>query len=150
MSLLKAARTAQEILVAEFEWNFDDTMVNTAGNTVDFGAANAGGAAGAFDVIKLPPGAIVVGGSLTVTTAFDTAGYDIIVGDSADTNRYFETADLKALSTSALLVPGFRNPTGLDIRLTFGSDDACTTGVASLRVHYIIDNRTTAVNAGPA
>jgi hypothetical protein len=145
MALKKPARTAQRPLVAEFTWNFDDTMVNTAGNTVDFGKVNAGGAAGKFDVINLPVGAVVVGGSLTVETAFDTAGYDVTVGDSGSENRYLTSTDVKATGLTALVPTGYRG-TGQNIRITMSSDDVCTTGKATLRVEYVIGGRATEVN----
>lgn len=141
MALKKAARTAQRPVVAEFTWNFDDTMVNSAGNTVNFGSSNAGGAAGFFDVINLPRDAVVIGGSITIETAFDTAGYDITVGDSSSTNRYLTSTDLKATGFTALVPTGYRNTGGLNIRLGFSSDDACTTGKGTLRVEFIIDGR---------
>lgn len=140
MSLLKAARTAQYPLVAEFRWNFDDTMVNTVGNTVDFGAANLGGAAGLFVTIPLPPNAVVVGGDITIETAFDTAGYDITVGDTADTDRYLVSTDLKAAGRTALTLTGYRGA-GENIVLGFTSDDVCTAGKGTLRVQYIVSGR---------
>jgi hypothetical protein len=141
MAILRTNRGLQYPLVAEFVFNFDDTMVNTAGNLVDFGAANLGGAAGSFDVIHLPPSAIVIGGDISTDIAFDTAGFDVIVGDSATANRYHATADLKALGRVPLLTPGYVG-LGESIRLNFTSDDVCTTGRMSLRVHYIIRGRT--------
>ena len=140
MALKKPARTAQRPLVAEFTWNFDDTMVNTVGNTVDFGAANLGGAAGKFDVINLPVGAVVIGGELIVETAFDTAGYDITVGDSSSENRYLASTDVKALGRTALVPTGYHG-TGQNIRITMSSDDVCTTGKATLRVEFVIDGK---------
>lgn len=144
MSLLKASRTAQWPLVAEFTWNFSDTMVNSAGNTVDFGSSNLGGAAGIFEMIPLPPNAIVVGGDIIIETAFDTAGYDITVGDSASANRYLASTDLKALSRTALVPTGYRS-LGENLRVAFSSDDVCTTGKATIRVHYVISGRSTEV-----
>lgn len=141
MSLKKATRTAQTVLEAEFTWNFGDTMVNTVGNTVDFGAANLGGAAGKFDVINLPPNSVVLGGELIVETAFDTAGYDITVGDSAVENRYLTSTDAKGLGRTELVPTGFHNTGGLNLRITMSSDDVCTTGKATLRVQYVVDNR---------
>ncbi len=140
MALKKASRTAQRVLVADFTWNFNDTMVNTAGNTVDFGAANLGGAAGKFDVINLPRGAVILGGSLTVETAFDTAGYDVTVGDSGVENRYLTSTDVKGTGVTALVPTGYHG-TGQNIRITMSSDDVCTTGKATLRVEYMIDDR---------
>jgi hypothetical protein len=140
MALLIPTRTAQTPSVAEFLFNFNDTMVNTAGNTVDFGAANLGGAAGSFDILGLPIGAIVVGGRIITTVAFDTAGYDVILGDSVDTDRYHATADLKGLGTVALLTPGYFT-IGNKLRLNFTSDDVCTTGQMLIQVEFIIRGR---------
>lgn len=140
MSALITTRGAQYPLVAEFTFNFDDTMVNTAGNSVDFGAANLGGAAGSFDIINLPPNAIVIGGDISTDIAFDTAGFDVIVGDSVDTDRYHATADLKGLGRVPLLVTGYLG-VGNKIRLNFTSDDVCTTGRMTVRVLYLIRGR---------
>jgi hypothetical protein len=141
MAVLKATRTAQRPLVARFDWNFDDTMVNTVGNEVDFGAANLGGAAGSFDVINLPIGAVITGGSVVIETAFDTAGYDVTVGDSGTADRYLASADLKATGITALVPTGYRNTGGLNVRLGFTSDDVCTTGKGHLTVEYIIEGK---------
>lgn len=144
MSKLIASRTAQWPLVAEFKLNFDDTMVNTAGNTVDFGKTNLGGAAGAFDIIPLPPGAVVIGGEVVTETAFDTAGLDVTIGDSSSADRYLASADLKSAGRTALVPTGYRG-TGQNIRLTFSSDDVCTAGVLTVRVSYIVAGRSNEV-----
>lgn len=143
MTVLTAARTAQYALTATFTWNFSDTMLNTSGVSKDFGSSDLAMVA---DVIQQPPNAIVIDGHLDIITAFDTAGYDIIVGDSVDTDRYMATADLKAVSTTPLLTPGYVNTGGLPIRLTIASDDVCTTGKARLVVTYIVDGRAQEVN----
>lgn len=144
MTLKIKSRTAQYPLVAEFTFNFDDTMVNSAGNTVDFGAANAGGAAGIFEIIPLPPGATVIGGSVTTDTAFDTAGYDVTIGDSTTADRYLASTDKKALGFTALTPTGYIG-TGQNIRLAFSSDDVCTTGVMTVRIEYVIANRSSEI-----
>jgi hypothetical protein len=140
MGKLIAARTAQYPLAAEFTFNFDDTMVNSVGNEVDFGAANAGGAAGIFTVIPLPVGATVTGGSVTTDTAFDTAGYDVTVGDSGVADRYLTSTDKKGTGLTALVPTGFVG-NGEDIRIAFSSDDVCTTGKMTVRVEYTIAGR---------
>lgn len=138
MAVLTAARTAQYALTATFTWNYNDTMLNTSGVSKNFGSSDL---AFVGDVIPMPPNSIVTDGHLDIITAFDTAGYDIIVGDSVDTDRYMATADVKAVGTTALLTPGYINTGGLPIRLTIASDDACTTGKARLVVTYIVDGR---------
>ena len=140
MTVLKASRHAQWPLVAEFTFNFDDTMVNSAGNTVDFGKVNLGGAAGAFDVAALPPGAVVIGGDIVTETAFDTAGYDVTIGDATTANRYLTSSDVKGTGRTALVPTGFVS-TGEALRFTFSSDDVCTAGKMTIRVLYTIRNR---------
>lgn len=144
MSKLIAARTAQTVLEAEFVFNFDDTMVNTAGNEVDFGKTNLGGAAGIFEVIPLPINATIVGGEVVTETAFDTAGFDVTVGDSGTANRYLASTDLKATGRAALVPTGYRG-NGEDLRLAFSSDDVCTTGKMTVRVQYVVKDRVSEV-----
>lgn len=143
MSDLTITRTSQVPLVSTFTWNFNDTMDNTSDVSKNFGSSDLAMVA---DVIKQPPNAIVVGGHLEVITAFDTAGYDVIIGDSVDTDRYMATADVKALGITPLLTPGYVNVGGLPIRLTIASDDVCTTGKARIVLYHIIDGRTDQLN----
>lgn len=139
MAKLIAARGAQYVLEAEFAFNVEDTMVNTAGTEQNFGLTTT--LAGIFDVIKLPPGAVVVGGSVTTEEAFDTAGYDVKIGDATDDDRYLASTDRAAAGQTALVPTGYVGQTGEDIRFTFASDDANTTGRMVIRVEYIITNR---------
>lgn len=139
MSKLIASRTAQYVMEAEFTFNFDDTMVNTAGATVDFGKVNLGGAAGKFDIINLPDNCVIVGGEVVVETAFDTAGFDVTVGDATVENRYLTSTDVKAQGRTALVPTGAYAASNL--RLTFSSDDVCTAGKATVRVLYVQPGR---------
>ena len=138
MSVLTAARVTQEVHTAEFTWGFADTMLDTAGVSRDFGAADT---AMAFDIINLPINARVIGGGLVIREAFDTASYAIIIGDSVDTDRYLATADRKALTSAAvaLLVPGYKNTGGLKVRMTIANADACTTGIGLVYIQYVIE-----------
>jgi hypothetical protein len=155
MSELKSITAAQKVMSAFFTWNFDDTMENTLGDLQDFGSANTAAVAGTpdadsyFTVIYLPNNAVVVGGALQVLTSFDTAGYDIEVGDLADPDEYLATADRKAAGAEVPLVP-----TGITldsaneraITISIANDDVCTAGKAVLRVDYIIAGRSEEVN----
>lgn len=137
MAVITPARGAQWPLVAEFTFNFDDTMLNTAGVSDGFATA----AAHVFDCIKLPQGATVIGGGLFVETAFNTTTYAVIVGDATVTNRYLATADRKAVGYTAL-VPTEYVGIGEDIRLTITpTGSTATTGKATLRVLYTLRNR---------
>ena len=141
MSLLIASRTAQSPLVAEFTFNFNDTLVPVAGGAaLDFGEANL--AATTVMVIPLPPGSTVTGGSIDVNEAFDAATYNVTVGDATTADRYLGTTDVKAAGVSTPLVPtGYLNVSGENVELTFTAGDACTTGNATVRVEYVVAGR---------
>lgn len=143
MALLKRTRTTQYPVVAEFTFNFNDTMVDVAGVTRDFGSFAGGSAAATqytFEAIPLPPNAVVIGGDISTEIAFDSATYAVIVGDSGSANRYHATADLKGVARVPLLVTGFRGA-GENIRIAITVADVCTTGKMTLKVQYITSGR---------
>lgn len=144
MATLNKTRTAQWPLVAEFTFNFNDTMVPAAGGAaVDFGLTNT--TATTFNAINLPPNAVVIGGELAVETAFDTASYAVVVGDATTANRYLATADRKAVARTPLVPTGYVSDGGT-ITIGITNADACTTGKATLRVMYTIRDRANEVN----
>lgn len=140
MALLTPPRSTQYPLVARFTWNWDDTMVNTSGSTDDF---KVFGSPHVFDVIPLPPGAVVVGGQVaTVTAVTGSTAYNVKVGDSGSDVRYLGTTDRVAAGSTPLLTPGFANPSGLNIRLTVTPTIAdATAGSLVLTVFYVIAGR---------
>ena len=138
MTLKIKARSAQTVLSAELAFNFDDTMVDVTGATKDFGLTNI--VATTFEVINLPQGAVVVGGDLTVSTAFDTASYAVVVGDVDVPNRYLATADRKGVARTALVPTGFASD-GQNIRVGITNADVCTTGKARLTIEYMVPGR---------
>lgn len=141
MSLLIASRTAQDPLVAEFTFNFNDTMADTQVPPVvaDFGETNT--SATTVLVIPLPPNSTVIGGSVDRNEAFDAATYTVTVGDATDPDRYLASTDVKAVGTTALVPTGYLNETGENIELTFTAADVCTTGNATVRVEYVVEGR---------
>jgi len=143
MAKLIAARTAQPVMEAEFIFNFDDTMVSSAGAELDFGKVNV--AATSVDIINLPTNAVVLGGEVVCDTAFDAATYNITVGDADVANRYLGTTDRKGTGRTALVPTGYRT-TGKPVRLTFTAADVCTAGKMSVRVQYITEGRGIDVN----
>lgn len=150
MANLIATRAGQEVINSSFVFNFDDQMVPVSGGTaiagttrVDFGKTNI--VATALDIIQLPVGAVILSGELVVETAFDTASYAVIIGDSASTNRYLTTADRKGAARTELTPTGYRS-LGEPLRITITNADVCTTGKATVRVQYVIDNRATINN----
>ena len=143
MSKLIATRGAQYVMESEFAFNFDDTMVSSTGVELDFGKTNI--VSTVFEVMNLPAGAVVLSGSLTVETAFDTASYSVAVGDTAVANRYLAAADRKAVGVTNLVPTGYRGD-GENLRVTIVNADVCTTGKATLRVQYITTGRANEVN----
>ena len=155
MAKLLATRTAQELLTAEFTFNFSDTMVDTTGVLYNLsGAATAGGATQlpavastrTFEIIKLPPNAVVVGGSYQVLTTFDTAGYDVAIGDAGSATRYLTATDVKTAGANptALTLTGYATTdANKNIRAQIATDDECTAGKMTIRVQYIIVDRAT-------
>lgn len=135
MAKLLQTRGAQYVKQAEYVFNFDDTAVNSAGATVDFGKTNT--AATSVDIIDLPVDATVVGGSVTTETAFDAATYNITLGDASVANRYLASVDRKGTGTSALTPTGFRTD-GSPIRLGFTAADVCAAGKMTVRVQYVV------------
>lgn len=139
MALLSSTRTVQSRLVAEFSFGRDDTIVNTAGATVDFGLTNT--AATTAVIIPLPPGAVVLSGYLNVTEAFDAATYAVTIGDTTDPDRYLTTADRKGVAKTPLVPTGYVG-VGENIVIVFTAADACVaTGLATVVVEYIVRGR---------
>lgn len=139
MSELRKAREIQYKGSVVFAFNFNDTMKDTNGVARDFGSLAGGSAAltvYTFKVAGVPKGAVVTGGSLSRSVAFDTAGLDVTVGDTASTNRYLASTDVKATGVTALTPTGYVSD-GEDLVLTLSTDDACTTGKAVLVVDYV-------------
>lgn len=139
MALLKKNRTLQYPLQAEFTFAVTDTMVATDGVTRTLGAA---GAANIFDMVALPPNAVVVGGDLTVETASNDGGTSTVsVGDSGSATRYLAATSIKAAGRTALVPTGYRG-NGEDIRVTFANASGnATAGTVTLRVQYTITGR---------
>lgn len=153
MANLKSTRGAQTELVAEF--TFDallDSMPTTVGNTIAgatpvYNAAVVpigGVASNVFDAIQLPPGAVVVGGDVSVEAAVaGPTASTISVGDAANATRYANAVSLLAAGRTALSLTGFRHA-GENLRLTIANTvAAATVGKVTVRVMYTIGGRIT-------
>jgi hypothetical protein len=136
------SRTAQYPLVAEFTFSIGDTMTNTVGAADAFASV----AAHVFDVIPLPPGAVVTGGSVVTNTAFTgSTAYNVKVGDSGSDVRYLGTTDKTAAGLTALVPTGYAG-TGENLRLTVTPTvAAATAGKLTVRLEYIITGRTSEI-----
>lgn len=135
MAKLNAARGAQYPLMAEFTFNFNDTIKATDG------VVKALNAALVADLIELPQGAVVVGGEIVVESA-DSASttYTLSLGDSASATRYASAVSLKSAARTALTLTGFRatEPIRATVAVT-GS--APTAGKVTVRVLFTIAGR---------
>lgn len=141
MSKLFASRGSQNVQCAEFTFEYDDTMLDTSGALKDFGKTNT--ASTVFEVVNLPPDAVVVGGDLITETAFDAATYTVSVGDAGSATRYLGSTDKKGVGRTPLVPTGHRS--GGNLRITVAAADACTGGKMTLRVLFITPNRVTEV-----
>lgn len=139
MSLLKASRTAQYGLWAEFTFNFSDTMADVNGLVKDFKTVAAPMVA---DVIPLPPYAIIIGGEVvTETAAAGSTAYNVSVGDSASATRYLGATDKTAAGRTALVPTGYVGA-GENVRVTVAPTVAdATAGKVTVRVNYVIRGR---------
>lgn len=141
MALLKAARTAQYLMEAEFTFNFDDTIADINGVTKTFGSVYTD--APVATIMNLPEGAVIVGGEAVVETqGLGPTAYTISLGDSGSATRYLSTFDLKGAvgARTALTLTGYR--TTENLRLTMNSTVAnATAGKATVRVFYVLANR---------
>lgn len=138
MSKLIATRGQQYPLVAEFTFNFDDTMVDTAGVTKDFKTVGST----VVDVINLPTGAIVTGGEVVTEKAVTgSTAYNVSVGDSGSATRYLSATDRVTAGRTALVPTGYVG-SGEQIRVTVAPTvAAATAGKVTVRVQYIVRNR---------
>jgi hypothetical protein len=159
---LLASRTAQYPLIAEFMFNWNNWVVDSAdgakktlGSTValstDPNEALLTGAAAAtivFDAIPLPPGAVITGGELIVETAYaGSTAATVSLGIAGTTTALLNAVDLKTAARTALTItsPLLAN-SGQNLRATIAYTVAnATAGKARLRVSYTIDGRASEV-----
>lgn len=138
MSKLIATRGQQYPLVAEFTFNFDDTMVDVNGVLKDFKTVGST----VVDAINLPTGAIVIGGEVVTETAVSgSTAYNVSVGDSVSATRYLSATDRVTAGRTALVPTGYVG-NGEQIRVTVAPTVAdATAGKVTVRVQYIVRNR---------
>ena len=138
MSKLIATRGQQYPLVAEFTFNFDDTMVDINGALKDFKTVGST----VVDAINLPTGAIVTGGEVVTEKAVTgSTAYNVSVGDSGSATRYLSATDRVTAGRTALVPTGYVG-SGEQIRVTVAPTvAAATAGKVTVRVQYIVRNR---------
>lgn len=156
-----ASRTAQWPLVAEFNFDFNDwvidsvdtvkkTLGSTVANSKDPAEAGLTGPVAntiVFDCIPLPVGAVVVGGELIVEQAVaGSTAATISLGIAGATTSLLGSTSLMAAAgtrTPLLLTAALQSvAVGNNVRATIGYTVAnATAGKARVRVMYTIDNR---------
>jgi len=138
MAKLIPARGTQYPLIAEFTFNFNDTMVDTSGALRDFSTVGST----VVDAINLPTGAIVVGGEVvTEVGVTGSTAYNVSVGDSGSATRYLGATNRLAAGRTPLVPTGYVG-NGEQIRVTVAPTvDPATAGRVTVRVEYIVRGR---------
>jgi hypothetical protein len=111
--------------------------------TVDIGFADLVSGSD-IPAIDLPRNAVVTGGDVVVTTAFNSATSDVFdVGDASSQNRYLNDASIAATGRTALVPTGFvttATQPNLTVRWV-GAGAAPTAGAVRLTVQYYVKGR---------
>lgn len=118
-------------LVAKIDFTFADL------------AAGAVTATTIHEALDLPPGAMITGGGLNVTTAWvGPTAATASVGDGGSAARYLADTDLKAAAYTPLVPTGLIYTVEDSIDLDVASSVAvATAGEANLTVEYVISDR---------
>lgn len=96
------------------------------------------------DAIQLPVNAVVIGGDIVATEAFNSTSTDVIdVGDSASENRYLNDGSVHTTIRTALVPTGYVTlPTTRTITVRWVSGGGSpTTGKFRLTVEYFVAGR---------
>ena len=159
-----ASRTAQTPLVAEFNFNWNDWVIDsvdltkkTLGSTVALSTDPAEvGLTGpvantiTFDCIPLPPGAVICGGELIIETAYaGSTAATITLGIAGSLTSILGSTSLMATAntrTALLLTSALVSNAGANVRATIAYTVAnATAGRARVRLMYTVDGRTSEV-----
>jgi hypothetical protein len=143
MAVLKATRSSQKVLAAEFIFNYNDTAVDSvAGTSKTFGSVYTD--AIVFDAINMPSGAQIVGGDLVVETAgVGPTVYTLAIGVAGNTACYLAATSLLAAAntrTALLLTSALASNAGANLRFTIASTVAnASAGKFRVTVLYKLD-----------
>lgn len=157
MANLKTTRGAQWPLLVEFTFDIstaaNDSMPTVIGNVIG-GAAPAynatpqaiggfyAGVGQIYDIVNLPPGAVLVGGDVTVETAVvGPTASGITIGDANSAARYLASTSLLSAARTALTLTGYRG-VGENLRMTITNTVAvATAGKVTVRALYMVQYR---------
>ena len=118
----------QELVVAYLDIAFSDVTA--------YGVAE--------DAIEIPGNAVITGGEIVVTEAWNSAtSATLKLGDAADDDRYTAAAvDLKTLGRTALTLTGFKHTKTESLKsLLAQAGTAATKGKARIVVNYYVEGR---------
>lgn len=143
MAKLIATRTSQDVLVAEFIFNYNDTAKDSvSGVEKTFGSVFTDNIV--FDAINIPVGAQILGGDMVVETAgAGPTAYTVAIGTAASASAYLAATSILAAGRTALLLTApLSSKDGSNIRVTVASTVAnATAGKVRIAVMYKIDGR---------
>lgn len=143
MAKLIATRTSQDVLVAEFIFNYNDTAKDSvSGVEKTFGSVFTDNIV--FDAINIPVGAQILGGDMVVETAgAGPTAYTVAIGTAASASAYLAATSILAAGRTALLLTApLSSNDGSNIRVTVASTVAnATAGKVRIAVMYKIDGR---------
>lgn len=110
---------------------------------LDIGFADPAAYGTAENAVNLPGNAIVVGGALTVLTAWNSATTATLsLGDAGVATRYANAVDLKTAARTALTVTGYKHTVSEWLKaLIAQTGAAATAGAARLEVEYVVQGR---------
>lgn len=143
MAKILKMRNVQTVLSATFQFNYADTMVNTSGTEVAFGANGTN----VFDIAELPPNAVVIGGRVIVKTVAAGGTHTIDIGDSDDADRYTETNPIDLTDADApasgfdMLGDGKQYSGNQSIRITIANSAGMTQGDFIVVVNFTVPGR---------
>jgi hypothetical protein len=164
MAKKQASRTAQYPLVQEFDFKWNDWVVDSAdgtkktlGSTVALSTdPTEPGLTGpvantiTFDCFGMPPGAQIIGGDLVIETAWaGSTAATITLGIAGTLTNILGSTSLMASAntrTALLLTSALTCNTGSNVRATIAYTVAnATAGKARIRLLYTVDGRSNEV-----
>lgn len=97
----------------------------------------------AADIMELPVNAVVTGGDVVTSVAWNSVTSDVIVvGDAASAARYFASTTIHAINRNPLVPTGFQYTAKTNLQATVTSvGGSLTAGQTRICVHYYIANR---------
>ena len=109
---------------------------------VDFTFADVPTTATSYEALDLPVNAVIVGGDLVVTTAWNSTTATFQIGDATLASRYSGAVDLKSAARTALTPTGFvHTATEKALKGANIITGTATAGAARLSVQYYVKGR---------